>query len=145
MFDWKIFRGFWTSCLWPVLSWHLLNMCLNRLCMYKTIDVQTVLEFWFFADRLPSSAERMEKLNAGRLFEKFGKIIIFITLIQNHYWQQTHFDGNWVGGQKMLGFGRQNLEKPLFLGEAIPQAITSGLYLYNHHDLQVRRSWTFTY
>jgi len=43
-------------------------------------------------DRLPSSAERMEKLNAGRLFEKFG--------------------------------------------EAIPQAITSGLYLYNHHDLQ---------
>ena len=97
-----------------------------------------------FADRLPSSAERMEKLNAGRLFEKFGKIIRFITLIQNHYWQQTHFNGNWVGGQKMLGFGRQNLEKPLFLGEAIPQAITSGLYLYNHHDLQVRRLWTFT-
>lgn len=43
-------------------------------------------------DRLPSSAKRMERLNTGRLFEKFG--------------------------------------------EAIPQAITSGLWLYNHHNLQ---------
>ena len=40
--------------------------------MYKT-----VLEFRFFADRLPSSAERMERLNTGRLFEKFGQINTF--------------------------------------------------------------------
>ena len=36
------------------------------------------LEFTFFADRLPSSAERMEILTAGRLFEKFGEIRSFL-------------------------------------------------------------------
>ena len=29
-------------------------------------------------------------------------------------------------------------------GEAIPQAITSGLWLYNHHDLQVKKFLTHT-
>ena len=29
-------------------------------------------------------------------------------------------------------------------GEAIPQAITSGLWLYNHHDLQVKNFLTHT-
>ena len=35
-------------------------------------------------------------------------------------------------------------EKESSSGEAIPQAITSGLWLYNHHDLQVKKFLTHT-
>merc|ERR1719341_3005152 len=56
-----------------------------------TIATGLLHPLWF-PGWLLYSAKRMERLNAGRLFEKFG--------------------------------------------EAIPQAITSGLWLYNHHDLQ---------
>ena len=35
-------------------------------------------------------------------------------------------------------------EKETSSGEAIPQAITSGLWLYNHHDLQVKKFLTRT-
>ena len=35
-------------------------------------------------------------------------------------------------------------EKETSSGEAIPQAITSGLWLYNHHDLQVKKFLTHT-
>ena len=73
--------------------------------------------------KLPSEeqTQRMKRLNSGRLLEKFGQSVKTPIKSQALIAQSTMYNVHPIAG------------------EAIPQAITSALFLYRHTELQVRQ------